>query len=162
MAALLAACGGFLVAVLWMDLMFDVQAYRLAGALGRERQPVSALAANDATVASIAAYYKRVTTDASPMNRLIAAVMVVTLAGSAWRIWSAHDGRFGAVVALALAAMAVGLAGARVVPNAVRLGARVDEPTTQAELAYAIMRDHRRCFLLMLAFTALQIRGALP
>ena len=26
--ALLAACGGFLIAVLWMDLMFDVQVLR--------------------------------------------------------------------------------------------------------------------------------------
>ena len=47
---ILAACGGFLLAVLWMDLMFDVQVLRHRG----ETLP-------EAVVDSIGAYYRRVT-----------------------------------------------------------------------------------------------------
>ena len=60
MNAFVAAGAGFLLAVLWFDLMFDVQVLR--------GQP-------DAAVASISAYYRRVTTDARPMNVLIGAAM---------------------------------------------------------------------------------------
>ena len=54
---LLAACGGFLLAVLWMDLMFDVQVLRHR----RDAQ------LPEPVLASIAAYYGRVTTRARPM-----------------------------------------------------------------------------------------------
>src|ERR1043166_2149382 len=47
---ILAACGGFLLAVLWMDLMFDVQV--LPHRTPELPEPV---------VSSIAAYYRRVT-----------------------------------------------------------------------------------------------------
>ena len=69
MTSLLIACGGFLLAVLWMDLMFDVQVlrHRDSGELP------------EAVLASIAAYYRRVTTDAWPMNRAIGLVMVELL-----------------------------------------------------------------------------------
>jgi hypothetical protein len=66
MPAVIAAGAAFLVAVLWFDLMFDVQALK-AG-------PVSPQA-----LASIGGYYRRVTTEATPMNRLITAVMLLTL-----------------------------------------------------------------------------------
>ena len=58
---------GFLLAVLWFDLMHDVQVLR-----PHENE--------DEAVRSIARYYRRVTTDARPMNRLVALVMVATLA----------------------------------------------------------------------------------
>ena len=63
MSALLAACGGFLLAILWMDLIFDVQVLGHRRADGPLPEPV---------LASIAAYYKRATTDSAPMSRLIA------------------------------------------------------------------------------------------
>ena len=69
MNAFVTAGAGFLLAVLWFDLMFDVQ----AAGRGAVEVPEPALA-------SIAAYYARVTTAARPMNRLIAAVMAATLA----------------------------------------------------------------------------------
>lgn len=69
MSAFVTAGGGFLLAVLWFDLMFDVQVLgQPAGELPEQR------------LSSIAAYYARVTTAARPMNRLIAAVMLATLA----------------------------------------------------------------------------------
>jgi hypothetical protein len=58
------AGGGFLLAVLWFDLMFDVQ---VRGHRAAELP--------DDVLDSIATYYRRVTTTARPMNRLVAAVM---------------------------------------------------------------------------------------
>src|SRR4051794_22017019 len=65
MEVLTAAGAGFLLAVLWFDLMFDVQV---------RRDPVA-----PAALRSIAAYYRRVTTDARPMTRLVAVAMLVPL-----------------------------------------------------------------------------------
>ena len=64
-SAFVTAGAGFLLAVVWFDLMFDVQ---VIGTRERELpEPV---------LASIAGYYRRVTTAARPMNRLVAAVML--------------------------------------------------------------------------------------
>ncbi|MFI5352905.1 MAG: hypothetical protein ACHQZS_08065 [Candidatus Binatales bacterium] len=57
-----------MVAVLWFDLMFDVQTRKHAG----DTLPSEVLA-------SISAYYRRVVIEAWPMNRLIAVVMGLTL-----------------------------------------------------------------------------------
>ena len=141
----LGAGAGFLLAVLWFDLMFDVQARTLDG-------PDC-----DARLASIAGYYRRVTTEAFPMNRLVAVVMLVVIAGSVAQIFagSLTPGRAG--LALALIAAPVGLAGLRVVPNAVRLGARRDSLETQRALARGILRDHVLCFIAVAGFLALQV-----
>src|SRR3979411_2054802 len=64
-----AAGAGFLLAVLWFDLMFDVQTRKHQG---------NVLSVEVLT--SISAYYRRVTPEAYPMNRLIALVMLLTLA----------------------------------------------------------------------------------
>jgi hypothetical protein len=136
MTRLLAACGGFLLGVLWMDLMFDVQA------LGTPAE---------GAIASIAAYYRRVTTEAYPMSRLIAAVMVLTLSAALYRLVR-NGRRAAALLALLLALAAIGLAAIRVVPNAVRLGAAADPPAQLAALARAICVDHFICLGLMTAF----------
>ncbi|HEX5225403.1 MAG TPA: hypothetical protein VFW29_09755 [Solirubrobacteraceae bacterium] len=146
MNAFVAAGAGFLLAVLWFDLMFDVQL------LGHgTREPV------ETVVASIAGYYARVTTAARPMNRLVAAAMLGTLAavvvqlargeGHAWVSWAS----------LALLLGAVGLAGTRTVPQAVRLGARSDDATRQHALARAILREHLACFAAIVLLLGLQL-----
>ena len=150
MAALAAAGGSFLLAVLWFDLMFDVQVLPHRSAV----LPAPVLA-------SIAAYYRRVTTDANPMGRLVAAVMVVTLVAlggelvrggaPAWKAWPS----------LVLVLGAVGLAGARTVRNAVRLGGTQDPPQVQSRLARAIFRDHIFCFVAMALTVGLQLSQAL-
>ena len=142
MARLLAACGAFLLGVLWMDLMFDVQVRHAPDA---------------AAVASIAAYYRRVTTEAFPMNRMIAAAMVVTLVGSVFQLVRPPAGRKRALLATLLGGTPIVLAATRVVPNAVRLGTGTDDAATQAALAQTILHDHLLCFAAMLAFTALQL-----
>ena len=148
MNELIAAGGGFLLAVLWMDLIFDVQVLRHARAADPLPEPV---------LASIAAYYRRATTDSRPMSRLVALAMVVTVLGSAWQLAGGEGALLARSAALLLCASPAALAAARVVPNAVRLGARADDPAAQSALARAICRDHLLCFASIGAFLALRI-----
>ena len=123
MNALLAACGGFLLAVLWMDLIFDVQVLRHRNVSEPLPEPV---------LASIAAYYRRATTDSAPMSRLIAAVMGVGVLACGVQLFRGE-----APLPLRLAAFAVlfslvALAAVRIVPDAVRLGGRSDPVEVQS------------------------------
>lgn len=147
-AAVLVGCGGFLLGVLWMDLMFDVQV-RGGGILADDEWW---------RVDSIARYYRRVTTDAGPMSRLIATVMIVQLCGIAGEILTHRIGGGLAVAILVLGVAPIGLALVRIVPDAVRLGARRDAPATQLALARRIYRAHVLCFAVIAVFIALQIR----
>jgi hypothetical protein len=136
--------GGFLLAVLWMDLMFDVQVLRhRAGDLPED------------VLASIAGYYRRVTTLAQPMGHAIAAVMVLTLVAVGGEIVRGPTA-FG-VASLPFCAGPIGLALARVVRNAIRLGARSDPPTVQSALARGICRDHLLCLGSIALFVAIQL-----
>jgi hypothetical protein len=145
MNAVAAAGAGFLIAVLWFDLMFDVQAR------GGE--------VSDAALASIGAYYRRVTTQAAPMSRLIPAVMFVTLLAIGIQIGAARGTSLRAWAALALALSAIGLAVGRTVRNAVRLGAGADDRETQGRLARRILGDHLYCLAAMAAVLAIQLLG---
>lgn len=144
-AALAIAGGGFLLAVLWMDLMFDVQTRQL-GVSG---------ATDVLILRSIAAYYRRVTTEAFPMNRLIGGVMVVTLGAAIWRAVRLRT-RAG-LVSVLLAGGPIGLAAVRILPNAVRLGAAADPPGLQAALARTIFHDHVLCVVSIGLFTLWQL-----
>jgi ER membrane protein SH3 len=146
-AAFVTAGAGFLLAVLWFDLMFDVQVLPHRGA---PTVPADALD-------SIARYYGRVTTAARPMNRLIGAVMVATLAALLAQIASGDDPRWVGWASLALTVTAVGIAGAHTVPSAVRLGTRSDPVEEQSRLARSICRDHLTCFPLIASVLALQL-----
>jgi hypothetical protein len=142
---LLLACSGFLLAVLWMDLIFDTQAR------GSRNAQLS-----DPVLASISAYYRRATTTSRPMSRLIAAVMVVLLAALAFRAVRGHDPTWLAAASAVLAAAPILLAGIRTVPNAVRLG-RGDGAAEQSRLARSLYRDHLVCFACMVAFLVLRL-----
>ena len=130
-----AAGAGFLLAVLWFDLMFDVQVRGHSGA----ELPTDIRS-------SIATYYSRVTTAARPMNRLIAVTMLVTIGALIGTLVRGELPTWRAVAALVCAVGAIGLAGARTVRNAVRLGTQADDAATQSRLARAILRDHITCF----------------
>jgi hypothetical protein len=143
--AILSACGGFLIAVLWMDLMFDAQTLR-------QREGVLP----EAVLDSIAAYYRRVTTEAAPMERLVSAVMVVAVLTALVQVVAGAVPLVG-VLSLALAGSVIGLAQLRIVPAAVRLGAQQDTPETQTRLAREICRDHLICLAVMVTFTAHQL-----
>jgi hypothetical protein len=146
MSAVAAAGGGFLLAVLWFDLMFDVQ---VRGHTGTELP--------EEVIASIAAYYRRVTTAARPMNRLVATAMFATLAAIVTELASGETAAWAAWVSLALAGSAVALAATRTVPAAVRLGARSDPAARQSALARSILREHVLCFGAIAALLVVQL-----
>jgi hypothetical protein len=145
--ALLAACGGFLLAILWMDLIFDTQV------LGKPRENG---ALPEPVLASIAAYYRRATTDSHPMSRLIAAVMGIAVLGSAVALLAGGGALLLRLLALTLVAGPTVLAATRVVPNAVRLGARSDDAVKQTSLARGICRDHLVCLAGVAGFLAVE------
>jgi hypothetical protein len=150
-ATLLTACAGFLLAVLWMDLIFDVQV------LGH-RSPSDQLP--EPVLASIAGYYHRATTTSRPMSRLIALVMVVLLGALGFQAARGHDPGWLLATSAGLAGVPVALALAHTVPSAVRLGHRADDPTEQTRLARSICRDHLICAGSMLAFLVLWVAHA--
>jgi len=129
--AFAAAGAAFLLAVLWFDLMFDVQSRKHTG------NPLPA-----DVLASISAYYRRVTTDAYPMNRLVALVMLLTIAAIVSEIVTGVHPWWIGWVSLVLAGSGVVSTLRRTVPNARRLGTAQDTPEIQSFLARAIYRDH--------------------
>jgi hypothetical protein len=147
--AFVAAGAGFLLAVLWFDLMFDVQALR---------HPEGDLP--ESVLASISNYYARVTTAARPMNRLIAAVMLATIAAIIVQIAEGDAPTWVGWTSLALAGGAIALAAVRTVPNAVRLGTRADPPAVQSRLARSILREHVVCLAAIAAVLAIQLATA--
>lgn len=146
MSAFVTAGAGFLLAVLWFDLMFDVQALAHRG---RELP--------EQTLASIAGYYARVTTAARPMNRLIALVMLATLAAIVVEIVNGDGRPWVPWVSLALAAAPIALAGAHTVPSAVRLGGRRGPLAEQSALARSIWREHVLCAVAIAGVLVVQL-----
>ena len=146
--AVLTACSGFLLAIVWMDLIFDVQVLR-------HRASPDEL--SEAVLASIANYYHRATTTSRPMSRLIAAVMLILLSTLVFRAVSADDPVWFTAVSATLAGVPILLALFRTVPNAVRLGTRSDTSAEQARLARSICSDHFLCGALVFAFLVLWI-----
>ena len=151
MAPILILCGGFLAAVLWMDLMFDVQVlgFRDARQLPEE------------VLSSIAAYYRRVTTLARPMSHAVGLMMFIAILALVAQITRANEQRWVGLLSLPFCGGPVVLAAARVVPNAVRLGSRVDSAVEQTRLARAICRDHLFCLCGIGVFVALQLFATL-
>ena len=145
MILVLSACAGFLLAVLWMDLIFDAQVLRSAAP---DELPESVLV-------SIAGYYHRATTTSRPMSGLIAAVMVVLLSALVIGMIAGGDPGWVQAVSVVLAGVPILLALLRTVPKARRLGRRCDSTAEQSRLARSIFRDHLFCFACMLAFLAL-------
>jgi hypothetical protein len=143
------AGAGFLLAVLWFDLMHDV----LAFGSGRGDVPEPALA-------SIASYYRRVTTDARPMNRLVAAVMLLTLVAVVAQIVGSDVPNPVAWVSLVLLAVPVSIAGSRTVPHAVRLGGGAGTVAERSQLARSILRDHLVCLVGIGALIVVQLAFA--
>jgi hypothetical protein len=147
--AFVTAGAGFLLAVLWFDLMFDVQVLR-----HHERN------LPEDVLASIAGYYRRVTTAARPMNRLIVAVMLATIAAIVGQLARGDEPRLVGWVSLVLATAPILLAAVHTVPGAVRLGARTDAIERQSGLARSICRDHLLCAAAITALLAVQLTFA--
>jgi hypothetical protein len=146
MSRFVAAGLSFLLAVLWFDLMFDVQTRGHTG----EILPPEVLA-------SISAYYRRVTTEAHPMNRLVSTVMVLTIVAICAQIHEGRTRRWIGWGSLGIVGLGVVFTLTRTVPNAVRLGAGTDTLVVQTQLARAIYSDHVFAFGRMLALLGLQL-----
>ena len=150
MELIITAAAGFLIAVLWFDLMFDVQVLP-----HRRSNEVP-----EAVLASISAYYRRVTTTASPMGRLVGLAMVALLAALVWQAADGSAPGWVSAVSLPAAVLAIGVATLRVFGRARRLGARSDPPDVQSRLARSICRDHLICLAGMVTLLATQLAAA--
>jgi len=148
-AAFVTAGAGFLLAVLWFDLMFDVQVLRHSG----PELPQD-------TLASIRSYYRRVTTEARPMNLIVTAVMLGTLTAIMFEIARADEPAWVGWTSLALAGSAIGLAASHTFPAARRLGAARDSVDVQTRLARSICRDHVLCLAAIASLIAIQLAFA--
>jgi hypothetical protein len=144
-----AAGAAFLIAVLWFDLMFDVQ---IRGH-GEGAAPPEVLA-------SIGAYYRRVTTTTRPMGSLVSAVMLATVAAIVAELVRRDIAPWAAWSSLVLALSAIGLALARTVRSAVRLGAGQDTPAVATRLARRVWRDHLYCLAAMSLTLCLQLAAS--
>ena len=143
MTAFITAGAGFLLAVLWFDLMFDVQVLRA-------EQRADA-------VASIATYYRRVTIEAYPMNRLVSIVMLGTLAALIAQVADDGEPRWASITSLLLVLGPAALAMGHTFRNGTRLGARRGTPDEQVRLAQLMLRDHLICLAAIVAVLVVQL-----
>ena len=143
MTPFVTAGAGFLLAVLWFDLMFDVQVLRA------ERR--------DDGVASMSAYYRRVTLEAYPMNRLVALVMLGTLAALVAQMAGGDGPRWASITSLVLTLGAAGLAMGHTFRTGARLGTARGTPDQQYRLARLMLRDHLICLAAIVAVLVLQL-----
>jgi hypothetical protein len=94
------------------------------------------------------------------MGHLVGAVMATLLVTLSIQIALGLGSRWLALASLVLSGGPILLAFVRVVPNAVRLGARSDPALRQSELARSICREHLLCLAGILGFVALQLSSA--
>ena len=106
-------------------------------------------------LASISAYYRRVTTDA--VNRLVALVMILTLLAIAAEIVEGANLWWIGLGSMVPAGSGVIPTLTRTVPNARRLGSGQDSAEKQSALARAIYRDHRFSLARMSLVLGLQL-----
>jgi hypothetical protein len=150
LSQIIAAGAGFLIAVLWFDLMFDVQVLR------HRREPE----VPESVLDSISAYYHRVTTTASPMGRLVGLVMLALLVALIVQAARGDAPAWTSVVSMPAALVGFGLAGLRVFGRARRLGRRTDPTAVRSTIARSILRDHIVCLAAMVTLLAAQLVGA--
>jgi hypothetical protein len=149
LSQIIPAGAGFLISVLWFDLMFDVQV------LSHRRAPQ----VPESVLDSISAYYHRVTETASPMGRLVAVVMLTLLVSLIVQAARGDVSAWVSVVSIAAALVGFGLAGLRVFGRARRLGRRTDPASVRSEIARSILRDHLVCLAAMVTLLATQLVG---
>lgn len=136
---------GFLLSVLWFDLMFDVQVRGHDGDLPAD------------VLASISTYYRRVTTDARPMNRLVSVAMLATVGGIAAELVGDSVELWVGLVSLALALPPIALAGATIFPAAVSLGQQKGDVAERSRQARLIHRTHWYCWCSIAALIGVQL-----
>jgi uncharacterized membrane protein len=134
MQAFATAAAGFLLAVLWFDLMHD--------GLARGDGPT------DDGLLTIQRYYRRVTTDAFPMNRLVLGAMLALLVSLVAELVGSSVPTWAPVVSLVLAVPPIVLS-RKIVAMAKSVPSAAD--------AKVILRDHVLCFVAMSAVVFVQL-----
>ena len=133
MQAFATASAGFLLAVLWFDLMHDVLA----------RGEVA-----DDDLATIQRYYRRVTTEAFPMNRLVLVAMLCLLAALVAELVGDSVPAWAPTASLVLAVPPIVLS---------RKVVRMAKALTTRDEAKTILRDHVFCFVCLTGVLAVQL-----
>jgi hypothetical protein len=116
---------GFLSAVLWFDLMFDVQAFDL----------------NEHKLQIIRTFYRRATTDADPMGYAVAVFMAIAFSGMAMEaIYHGNEISLGVSLgSMLFTGTGITTAMIRTLGNAKRLGSGKDDISKQQKLAKSIL-----------------------
>ena len=130
-----------MLAVLWMDLMYDA----------------SFLAHESGATTTMATYYAHVT-KAGWMTWLVAGVMMLAIAGVILQLRGSQLPRWYRALRALLAFVPIVLALAVVFPAARHLAAATDD-TARSGLARTIAWSHVGCFASIAAFIALQLRA---
>jgi hypothetical protein len=141
--------GGFLLSVLWMDLLFDSQV------VGESGPTLS-----DQSLSSIRHYYQRIQTDKSPLLILIAGVMLVTILTAVYDLVRAVKRRGWQMAALFSSSAPIVFAQLVIIPQAALLGSGQESLKIQSELARSIFLEHLVCIASITVFLAIQFRLA--
>ena len=146
-----AACSSqtFLCAVLWFDLMFDVQVFPYL----KKKLPKSALD-------SICEYYKRVTIDASPMGKFVGIVMLFVVVSHILEFLENEGICFYlSILSFCCSFYGMLLASIRTLPYAMRLGRGKEDVEVLNTLAFQVFYDHASslCFMCIAVIIQLYI-----
>jgi len=143
---ILFACIGYLLAVLWIDLIFDSL---VLPHHGKESLPEEVLA-------TMASFFKRLT----HKPRLIFMIMISMFTIVILQIGQGTVPAWVGWASLVLVTVPRGYANARVMPTARRLRARTDQPEKQSELARSLFAMHTFSFILMTLLGLIQLYAA--
>ncbi len=146
MPAVVAAGAAFLFAVLWFDLMFDVQV---------RRHPSGTLPPE--ILSATSSYYRRVTVEGAPMMYLPVAVMVLVLAAIVIELVKAAVTPWVGWASLVLAAWAEVSVAFVAVPRAQRIGRAQEPAETLSDLARTVFRLHAIAAACWVVVIALQL-----
>lgn len=130
-AAWVTACVGFLLGILWLDLIFDVQTARSGRLGGRAREDALAV---------VSTYYRHATGGLPAMSHVIAALMLATLASIVVQLVGDTTPDWVAWLSLVATGIPIARAGTNTVPCAMKLGAAATEE--RALLARRVLWDH--------------------
>lgn len=144
-----AITGGFILAVLWFDLKFDLLAYPHM-MYGVE------LAGQD--LATIKSYYLQVLSMERAGFPLITIMMLACIIATLFEsIRGRHISPWRRIAAPLLVIPPILLAGIRVVPTAGTLAQSTASHADQVTLSVAILQDHLFCFVSISCFLLLQV-----
>ena len=146
-------CGGFLLAVLWFDLMFDMQVHPHLTTYNESGQlPLD-------VIRSIESYYQRITIDVSTLLPipLVGVIMILGIGTNMIRLVKSAEPLWQRVASLLLIAVPALTALFMIVPDAKALARLATGDPVQMALAVKIYYAHILCFISITAFILCQL-----